>query len=372
MDTCVCDNRLFLDNTACGRCGREVGFCPCTRAMTAVEPHRGDADPAARRCLATGRTLFPCSNRSLHRVCNRYVLAPEDGSDAEALCDYCKLNDTIPDLSIPGHLERWADLEAAKRRVLWGFDHQGIPYGGEGSGCSPPLSFRFMADAVPGDEPGQWIPQGPGPDGKPKKPIYTGHASGVITLNLREADSVAREKLRVQMHEPKRTLVGHLRHELGHYVWDLLVKDDEPERARCVGVFGNHEDPTYADAMKAYYADGPAAGWPATHISGYATMHPWEDFAETFGWYTLMMGALYTADAGEVHLPLAAPDTPLDERLGSYLQLSVQLNEQARNFGLPDFVSEAVPEPVREKLAYVDGLLERNRVRPAADAACDA
>ena len=290
MDKCVCDNRLFLDNTACGKCGREVGFCPCVDAMTAVEPHENAADPAARWCLTTGKTLFPCSNRSLHRVCNRYVAAPENGSKVDALCGYCSLNDTIPDLSIPGHLERWAGLEAAKRRVLWCFDRQGIPYGGEGSGCEPPLSFRFMADELPGSEPGQWIPQKPGPDGKPRKPIYTGHDRGVITLNLREADSVAREKLRVQMHEPKRTLVGHLRHELGHYLWDLLVRDDDAERAAFVDLFGDHENPLYADAMKTYYANGPKPNWAATHISGYATMHPWEDFAESFGWYALMMG----------------------------------------------------------------------------------
>ena len=362
MDTCVCDNRLFLDNTACGNCGREVGFCPCLNAMTAVEPWGGDADPAARRCLKGGHRLFPCSNRSLHRVCNRYVAAPADGSDAPGLCTYCALNDTIPDLSVPGHRGRWAALESAKRRVLWGFDRAGIPWGGTGSGFTPPLSFRFMADALPGDQPGQWIPTGGG------EPVYTGHADGVITLNLKEADSVARELTRVQMHEPKRTLVGHLRHELGHYVWDLLVKSDDTERARCVAVFGDHEDPLYADAMKAYYADGPKPHWQQTHLSGYATMHPWEDFAETFGWYTLMMGALETAAAGAVDMPVTAPESPLGERLDSYLGLAVQLNEQARNFGLPDFVTENVPGPVREKLAYLDGLLDRNRVE--APAAC--
>ena len=332
--------------------------------MTAVEPYGDDADPAARRCLKGGHKLFPCGNRSLHRVCNRYVAAPADGSDAPALCDYCALNDTIPDLTIPGHLERWADLEAAKRRVLWAFDRGGIPYGGEDSGRTPPLSFRFMADELPGEEPGQWIPAGGG------EPVYTGHAEGVITLNLREADSVAREKLRVLMHEPKRTLVGHLRHELGHYVWELLIKDDDAERARCVEVFGDHEDPMYADAMKVYYADGPKPGWQDTHISGYATMHAWEDFAETFGWYTLMMSSLETAKEGAIDLPVGEPGLPLEQRVDSYLALSIQLNEQARNFGLPDFVTENVPGPVREKLAYLDDLLARNRSEPPVLAAC--
>lgn len=331
--------------------------------MTAVVRVETHPDPSARKCSVTGRLLFLCANRRDHGVCNRFVEAPSDGSPAASRCSYCLLNKTIPDLSVSGHLRRWQALEAAKRRVLWAFDRAGVPYGGVGSGMKPPLSFRFMTDALPGGEPGLWIPGAGG------EPVYTGHADGVITLNLKEADPVAREKLRIQMHEPKRTLVGHLRHELGHYLWDLLVRNDPAERSTCASVFGDHERTTYKDALANYYQNGPAAMWRDTHISAYATMHPWEDFAETFGWHALMMGALHTAANG-LDNSVVDPHANLDARLKGYLRFSVQLNEQARNFGVMDFVTESMPPPVRAKLAYVDRLLERNRVATSLPPTC--
>lgn len=331
--------------------------------MTAVEPAAGHSDPFARLCTATGRLLFLCANRRVHRVCNRFVEAPHDGSLAASRCSYCALNHTIPDLSVAGHLQRWSALEAAKRRVLWSFDRGGVPYGGVGSGSDPPLSFRFMTDALPTGVPGQWVRGGGG------EPVYTGHADGVITVNLKEADPVAREKLRVQMHEPKRTLVGHLRHEMGHYVWDLLVRNSDAERASFVAVFGDPTQPSYEAAMDRYYKEGPSPHWKTSHISGYATMHPWEDFAETFAWHALLMGTLETAAAlGDT--AVVRPDATLEARLDGYLRFSVELNEQARNFGLVDFVTESVPGPVQQKLAWVDGLILRHRTAPAAPVAC--
>ena len=53
----------------------------------------------------------------------------------------------------------------------------------------------------------------------------TRHLEGVITINLFEADDAEREKQRGAMDEPYRTLLGHFRHEIAHYYWDRLVRD---------------------------------------------------------------------------------------------------------------------------------------------------
>jgi len=55
----------------------------------------------------------------------------------------------------------------------------------------------------------------------------TGHASGQVTINAAEGNSVDREQMREDMNESYRTVIGHFRHEIGHYYWDPLVFDDE-------------------------------------------------------------------------------------------------------------------------------------------------
>ena len=148
----------------------------------------------------------------------------------------------------------------------------GLPIGGPAD--SLPLTFQFLAD---------------GP-----KPISTGHADGVITINVKEADTVAREKSRVKFGEPQRTLVGHFRHELGHYYWQLLIQNDPETLKSYRQVFGDETQPTYSDAMAKYYENGPPSNWQQDFVSGYATMHSWEDFAETFNAYMDIRAVLAT------------------------------------------------------------------------------
>jgi hypothetical protein len=107
----------------------------------------------------------------------------------------------------------------------------------------------------------------------------TGHDNGLITLALQEADDAEREKSRVAMHEPYRTLLGHFRHEIGHYFLDRLVREGgklEPFRA----LFGD-ETLDYGQALQRHYQQGAPGDWQSRFVTAYATMHPWEDFAET-------------------------------------------------------------------------------------------
>ena len=292
---CKCGNRLYFDNSVCLVCQREVGWCEGCGRISALESASMNSGVASGEYHCSyedcGKLVRKCHNYVAESVCNRcYVVdqtdvADQSGADgapiANRLCSACQLTETIPDLSIAGNREKWARLEAAKRRLLYTLDRLGLPY----AEATPNLSFDFKADIQhPNNE---WRKGGAG------EIVYTGHAEGKITINLREADDAAREALRVEFHEAHRTLIGHFHHEIGHYYWQMLVQDQrEPEYIR---VFGDHNSPPYAEAMAAYYQNGPREGWPGSFISAYASAHPWEDFAETFALYLDMISVLDTA-----------------------------------------------------------------------------
>src|SRR6202044_2237030 len=126
------------------------------------------------------------------------------------------------------------------------------------------LAFDVLADP----------PEGAG------ETVRTGHENGVITMNLAEADDAIREQRRTELGEPYRTLLGHFRHEVGHYYWDRLVRDGG-RLDECRDCFGD-ETRDYGDALRKYYAEGPPPDWRGNFVSAYATAHPWEDFAETW------------------------------------------------------------------------------------------
>ncbi len=339
---CQCSARLFFDNVTCLNCGAETGWCPVCASVTALQP----LPEGGYRCAHAdcGATLLKCRNYLDEAVCNRMVTAGSDGT-APALCDCCRYNAVIPDLSIDGHRQRWAALEAAKRRLVYTLDLIGLPHGTEEDGFDPPLSFAFMADALP--DAGLW--RSTGGDDK----VYTGHAQGRITINVKEADTVERERLRVDFNESHRTLIGHFRHEIGHYYWEILVRGRD--ETACRTVFGDPFDPDYAEALERYYDQGPPADWGPSFVSAYATMHPWEDFAETFAFYLDIVSVLDTAH----HLNLRAGEAPhdLDAMLRSFHQIGLAVNELNRDMGLKDLVPEVVTPAIRNKLAYVHGLV---------------
>ena len=342
----MCGATTFFDNTRCLACGREQGFCPACRTLAALLPRPDHS----YRCGNCDAAVGKCWNYSANDVCNRCVAPPTEG----ALCDCCRFNATIPDLSVPGNAAKWYRLEAAKRRLIYDLDLLGLPYGTAADGIEPPLAFDFKADVIPVDD--FWRPAGEA------EKVYTGHANGRITINVREADDVEREKLRVDMGEAHRTLIGHFRHEIGHYYWDMLVKGRREAESKAA--FGDHDHPTYAEALDAYYKNGPPNGWWNTHVSAYATMHPWEDFAETWARYLAMASALDTA----YHSGFAAePDfADLDGMLLEYRRLGIGLNEMNRSTGLLDAVPEVFPPPVVEKLRFVHRLVGIGRAENGA------
>jgi hypothetical protein len=291
-------------------------MCPGCRHLV---PLQGGTDGVLRCGRAEcGLQLQKCSNYINHGICNRCVPVKDAARDLR--CDYCRLTTVVPDLAIEGNREKWRRLERAKQRVLYILDLLGLSFRATSDERLPVLTFEFKAD---GDKP----------------------------INIGEADDVERERRRVLFREPHRTLVGHFRHELGHFFWDRLIRDQRESEFR--EVFGDERDPTYGQALEAYHQVGPSADWQRSFVSAYASMHPWEDFAETFGAYLDMVTVLDTA----AHFGIATCDLSDPEKLvRSYQRLGLLANEMNRDMGLVDLVPEVFVPSVVHKLRFVHSL----------------
>jgi hypothetical protein len=342
MDTfqCTCGARLFFNNTVCIGCGSEVAWCEGCNKIAPIVPVNGRYACANPKC---GQAVAKCHNFAVEAVCNRvFTIDPDVGPPVAdplsgvGLCKACRLNNIVPDLSIDGNHDRWANLELAKRQLLYQLDDLGLKYAPEDVGPEKPLQFDFKANT-------------------PEQMILTGHADGLITINISEADSVERERVRKQMHEPHRSLIGHFRHEVGHYYWMTLIEGKC--EAECNAVFGDYVALPYADALQKHYTGGAALGWQGRYVSAYATAHPWEDFAETWGFYLDMWEVLTTMHH---HLPGLAADPktlPVEALAKTYQQLGVFFNEVNRTMGLKDLVPEVISDEVVKKLAFIHDLI---------------
>ncbi len=341
---CNCGAVVYFENVQCVACGSELGWCPACQTLGSIHAdvygqyHCGDP--------ACGAALTKCYNYAVEQVCNRCVPTAQLSGETEALCDYCRFNDTIPDLSINGNREKWSEIEAAKRRVFYTLDLLGLPYGSAEDGFAVPLSFDFKGDRVA--KRFLWFNVGE------HEQVYTGHANGKVTINIREADDVEREKARVSLGEAHRTLIGHFRHEMGHYFWDVLVK--EKCEADCISVFGDHDNPDYATALQAYYENGAPPGWQSNYISAYATMHPWEDFAESFAAYLDMVSVVDVAFHSSLVDSVDPASADFQALAAEYAQLGLLLNETNRAVGLLDLVPEVHTATILGKIEFVHTL----------------
>ncbi|TWU00635.1 hypothetical protein Pla108_15870 [Botrimarina colliarenosi] len=322
---CDCGATLFFDSTHCVACGLDCGWCDSCRRIASVKVADGVKHCGNPDC---GVVVFPCVSAVNWSACN--ALVGKEGN----LCRSCVTTTDLPDLSQGMHLPRWRLLEEAKRRLIYDLDRLGIAW----EINQPNLTFRFLADT-------------------PEEHVITGHENGVVTINLDEADPVAREKARQEFGEPQRTLIGHLRHEASHYLWQTHVQGRD--EAACVRLFGDHNNPSYSEAMPAYYEQGPPDDWAEHFISAYASSHPWEDFAETAAFYLDMRSVVETVGQhfGRNNAPVGRQSC--DTLLANYSEAGFGLNEVNRCLGLTDALPEVVSPPVVEKLRYIDSLLSR-------------
>jgi hypothetical protein len=330
-----CGQLLFFENSRCLHCSAPLGFVPSRLDIVVLD------EPGASG-------LRRCANAVLAQ-CNWLL---EEG-DPGPLCRSCRLTRTRPADDDPDELAAFAKAEGAKRRLIYQLLDLGLPIGGD-------LTFDLLSSRT--------------------GPVLTGHAGGVITIDLAESDDVRRERRRAELGEPYRTMLGHFRHEIGHYYWPILVEHtSELERARSL--FGE-DRVDYEEALQRHYEEGPPRDWSERYVSAYASMHPWENWAETFAHYLHICDTLQTAAA--FGLVLAGPDVSGDDSLASvpmtepserpfeaiiadWLPLTYALNAINRSMGHEDLYPFTLAPTVIEKLAFV-----HRRVRAAGRRGPDA
>ncbi len=355
---CLCDQVVFFDNTQCVSCGCELGFCPaCGELHTLLGDEQSGYTCGNPAC---GEPVVKCHNYRVEGVCNRCVAVSDSSATENNFCDCCRFNAVIPDLSKGDNRAKWRRLESAKRRAFYHLDLLGLPRGDASDGFDPPLSFEFKETLAPDQpaEPGGYATTALLDEAEV---VMTGHLNGTITINIHEADPVERERLRVHFGEPHRSLVGHFRHEMAHYYWDLLVRGEG--EAGCIALFGDHRNPPYNHAIQRYYQDGPPANWRLNYTSAYASMHPWEDFAETFAAYLEMTAVIDTSYHMGIGGAAFSPEMGLDDRLSEYTRLGTALNEINRTMGLKDLLTRSFNGPVIDKLRYIHDLVAAAHAR---------
>jgi hypothetical protein len=309
----ICRELIFFEHGQCGHCGADLAF-------DSGEMRFRPLDAAA-----------PCANRALIE-CN-WAARPGD-----AFCPSCALTRTIPALGLPRNVLLWRRVEQAKRRLVYDLYRLELPLrDDQGQG----VAFDILSDESAGH------------------PIMTGHLNGLITLSLAEADDVERETRRTAFGEPYRTLLGHFRHEVGHFYWSLLVEQTRLQKPFRL-IFGDERE-DYATRLQEYHDRSDRSYDRTGFISAYAASHPWEDWAETFAHFLHIISTLDSAAA----LPLA-----LDERsrqtlndpyvehdfaalLASWTPVACAMNELNRSMGLGDAYPFDLPAAVRGKLHFV-------------------
>ena len=348
-----CDQLLFFENTSCVHCGRLLAYLPDRTDMGTFE-RDGDGTLRAISPGIKKRAYRLCQNYNVENICNWAV----DVDDPNPYCRSCRLTRTIPNLNVEGTRDAWVRLETAKRRLLYSLILLELPLANKIEDPELGLAFEFLADSPPGT---------PG-----AVPVLTGHDNGLIVINIAEADDAEREKRRHQMHEPYRTILGHFRHEVGHYYWDRLIKETD-EIVEFRKIFGDERE-DYGEALKRHYAQGAPKDWTDTFVSSYASTHPWEDWAETWAHYLHILDTLETAVACGLSLrpkradePSMAPDIPVvgqrppafDDIIDRWFPLTYVLNNLNRGMGMADAYPFILPAPALDKLRFVHDVIRR-------------
>jgi hypothetical protein len=357
---CQCGRPVYLRNSQCLACGTHLGYVTERLGVVPLESANADGSDPYKYIVygdRGGHEWRRCANFNTASRCNWMVPVPR--ADAceltghgllDGFCLSCSATRTIPDQSIEANGVLWNKLELAKRRLMSQLLVLGLPIVTRQADPVGGLAFDFLSD----------LPGGPH--------IVTGHENGVITLNAAEAEDVVRERIRAEMREPYRTLVGHFRHEIGHYYWDRLVYPTHwLDDFRTL--FGD-ERASYADALRVHYEQGPQPDWAGRCVTSYASAHPWEDWAETWAHYLHITDTVDTAasfridtdqaetesepfatkDLWRADLPGAAEFLAV---LNAWVRLTQVMNELARSMGQPDGYPFVMPHRAVAKLQFI-------------------
>jgi len=362
--TCsACNHLAFFENSQCTRCGHLLAFLSDVGVLSAME--LGATDDGQSKQGPVYVALYPTAQAARYRLCQNYTAygvcnwaIPEH--DPNTFCRACQLNEMIPDISAQDARDSWQRMEIAKRRLVYTLMELGLPLETKQQNPEGGLAFAFKSDDFEGAE-----------------KVLTGHCDGLVTINLKEADAPSREKARVTLGERYRTLLGHFRHESGHYYWDRLIKDSSQLEAFRAQFGDEQED--YDEAVKRHYA-APRQDWSDDFVSSYATMHPWEDWAETWAHYLHILDTLQTAQSFGLALQPEAVGGASAESISArhvhpqdfealiaaWVPLTVALNSLNRSMGLSDLYPFVLGERVIQKLSFVHQVVLAARVGQGA------
>jgi hypothetical protein len=325
---------LAFENSVCLSCGSDLGFSLDDMAMLVI----ASGDESGHAGFVDSSKFQLCANLHLAE-CN--WLAPMDR--VRRLCRSCSLTRTRPNDSDTKALAAFAEAEKAKRRLIAELYELKLPIVGRDDDPQYGLAFDLLS--------------------RQQERVLTGHDNGVITLDLAEGDDVHREQLRVEMDEPYRTLLGHFRHEVGHYYFYRLVSPSPPYLQRFRELYGD-PDADYEAALQRHYNEGAPPGWEDSYVSSYATMHPAEDWAETFAHYLHIRDAMDTG-ASFAMAPAAATferrvlgPSGFDTIIEMWLPLSWALNMINRSMGKEDLYPFVLPATVLDKMRFIHHIID--------------
>jgi len=356
-----CGQLLYFENSLCENCKHALGFIPEEVNLFTLNTDtngfytvNNDKKQLPSYFTGNNKPQYKYCLNHQYDVCNWLIPAAEN----RPFCRACELNHIVPNLTNPQHLTQWRAIEAAKHRLIYTLLQLKLPLVSKIQDPEKGLSFNFLSDN--------------GPGGK----VLTGHENGLITLNVEEADDDKRELYRKQMHEPYRTLLGHFRHEVGHYYWDLLIAGSaflEDYRK----LFGDERE-DYDQALQRHYRNGAPANWNLNYISEYASSHPWEDWAETWAHYLHIIDTLETAAAFGLkvdppivgdngNLKAAVNTNPFggqnfQELLDLWLPLTYAMNSINRSMGNHDLYPFVIQNKVIEKLSFIHRVCAASKV----------
>ncbi|MDR5818680.1 putative zinc-binding metallopeptidase [Caballeronia sp. LZ033] len=339
----ACAHPIFFEHVQCERCGSALGFISETGEMSAFTDEGTNRWKAHNS--ADDKFYRPCHNYAIEHVCNWMVPSASD----DRYCESCRLTSIIPNLRAPRRKHYWSRLEAAKRRLLYTLSVLQLRVETRQQNPATGLQFEFR-------------------ESRANTIVTTGHKDGLITMNIAEADDLRRERVRIALGEPYRTLLGHFRHEIGHYYFDRLVAGTEHLRSFRT-LFGD-ERKDYGDALDFHYHNGAPADWGKAYVSAYATMHPWEDWAETWSHYLHMVDTVGTASACGIKIEsrdLTAPysiDRPasrlpsFESLIEQWCPLTYAMNSLNRSLGMPDPYPFTLAPAAVKKLEFVHYVID--------------
>ena len=329
-----CGQHLAFENSVCLSCNSPLGFSLQDMALLVI----AEGDESAQPGFVDADKYELCANLHLAE-CNWLV----EKSPVRKLCTSCALTRTRPNDSDTTALGAFADAEKAKRRLIFELFELKLPIIGRDEDPNFGLAFDLLSSEF--------------------EKVFTGHHNGVITLDLAEGDDVHREQLRISMDEPYRTLLGHFRHEIGHYYYFRLVDPSQDYKNRFRQLFGD-PDADYQEALDRHYKNGPPPDWEDDYVSSYATMHAAEDWAETFAHYLHIRDTLDTAAAFSI-APAAATferkvlgPSGFDQIIDMWLPLSWSLNMINRSMGKQDLYPFVLPPAVLDKMRFIHTVVE--------------